>query len=160
MIAVVPQIDNPRTNHKLKLVAKNDEKAPVTAVACCNGNLVAAIGTKIIIHSFDESEIAGIAFLDVFLYVTCISVVKNLLLVGDLEKSVALVAYQQDPAKLTLVSKDITPLQCWSVSCIIDETDVCCFLFRLALLLLMEIVIYMWFHTTHTTLQVLAGRGC
>lgn len=47
IIDVVPEPNNPQTNHKFKLFCKTDEKAPVTALCAVNGCLLTAIGTKV-----------------------------------------------------------------------------------------------------------------
>ena len=109
IIDVVPEKDNPQTNHKLKLLYASEEKSPVSALCDINGYLLAAIGSKvkkqiisfsnyffqIIIHEFDDSQdLTGIAFLDVNVYVTSVCVVKNLVFVGDMVKSVCLLGFQ------------------------------------------------------------------
>ena len=125
IVEIVPQFNNPQTNHKLKLVFESEEKSPVTALCGINGYIAAAIGPKVIIHSFDDSseEITGIAFIDVNIYVTSLTVVKNLILCGDLLKSCSLLAFQEEPAKVTLVGKDFSPLSVTAVSAIVDDGE-------------------------------------
>lgn len=94
IIDVVPEPGNPQTNHKFKLYCKTDEKAPVTALVGVNGNLLASIGTKIIMYAVEEGELNGIAFLDVNIFVVSLSAVKNLILVSDIFKSVWFVCFQ------------------------------------------------------------------
>ncbi|KAJ3220748.1 Cleavage and polyadenylation specificity factor subunit 1 [Clydaea vesicula] len=103
VVEVVPQIDNPQTNHKLKLLYVSDEKSPVTALSSINGFLIASIGSKVIIHSFDNSEkLTGVAFLDVNLYVTSL---------------------MEIPPKVTLIGKDYYPLSVYSLNCIVNENE-------------------------------------
>lgn len=47
IIDVVPEKDNPQTNHKLKLLYASEEKSPVSALCDINGYLLAAIGSKV-----------------------------------------------------------------------------------------------------------------
>lgn len=93
------------------MICQSEEKSAVTALESINGYLIAAIGTKIIIHTYGEAgDITGVAFLDVNIYVTSLTIVKNLILVGDLVKSVSLLAFQAEPPKITLIGKDFTPM--------------------------------------------------
>jgi cleavage and polyadenylation specificity factor subunit 1 len=101
------------------LICQSEEKNPVTALSSINGYLIAAIGTKVIIHTYDEEGITGIAFLDVNLYVTSLCVVKNLILVGDILKSVCLLAFQEEPPKITLIGKDFTALGVYASNVIV-----------------------------------------
>ncbi|KIJ63088.1 hypothetical protein HYDPIDRAFT_29778 [Hydnomerulius pinastri MD-312] len=94
--------------YKLKLRVRDDAKGPVTALCGINGYLVSSMGQKIFIRAFDLDErLVGVAFLDVGVYVTSLRALKNLLLIGDAVKSVWLVAFQEDPYKLMILSKDV-----------------------------------------------------
>ncbi|KAI9205850.1 CPSF A subunit region-domain-containing protein [Polychytrium aggregatum] len=122
IIDVVPEIDNPQTNHKLKLLYQNEEKTPVSAVSAISGYLLVAIGSKIIIHSFEDAEsLVGVAFLDVNIYVTTVSVVKNLILVGDISKSVWFLGFQEEPPKLALLGKDFNKLSVYSSAFLVND---------------------------------------
>ncbi|KAF5351191.1 hypothetical protein D9756_008185 [Leucocoprinus leucothites] len=93
--------------YKLRLRCRDDAKGPVTAVCGLNDYLVSSMGQKIFVRAFDSDErLVGVAFLDVGVYVTSLRTLKNLLLIGDAVKSVSFVAFQEDPYKLVLLSKD------------------------------------------------------
>ncbi|KAF8886814.1 CPSF A subunit region-domain-containing protein [Infundibulicybe gibba] len=95
--------------YKLRLRCRDDAKGPVTAVCGFNGYLVSSMGQKIFVRAFDLDErLVGVAFMDVGVYVTSLQTLKNLLLVGDAVKSVAFIAFQEDPYKLVLLAKDIS----------------------------------------------------
>ena len=88
VIEVVPEPGEPQTNHKLKFLAEKEYKSPITAIAESNGYIVACIGQKIIIHTFDKTEtLAGVAFIDQQVYVTSVCAIKNTILIGDVLKS-------------------------------------------------------------------------
>ncbi|KAI8813010.1 CPSF A subunit region-domain-containing protein, partial [Cladochytrium replicatum] len=123
IIEVVPEPDNPQTNHKMKILLQNEEKGPVTAIGDVNGYLVAAIGQKIIIHSYDGESLVGVAFIDVNIYVHSITSVKNVIMIGDIYKSVWLLAFQDEPPKLVILGKDYYPLQVISCEFLIDESN-------------------------------------
>ncbi|KAJ9053518.1 mRNA cleavage and polyadenylation factor subunit [Entomophthora muscae] len=107
IIDVVPEINNPRTNHKLKLLVSEDIKGPVTALAGINGYLVSCVGSKIIIRSFRDGEgLDGVAFIDVQIYVCSVTTIKNFILIGDAYKSVWFLGFQEEPPKLILLGKD------------------------------------------------------
>jgi cleavage and polyadenylation specificity factor subunit 1 len=63
---------------------------------------------QIYVRAFDRDErLVGVAFLDVGIYVSSLRAVKNLLVLGDAVRSVWLVAFQEEPFKLVVVSKDV-----------------------------------------------------
>jgi cleavage and polyadenylation specificity factor subunit 1 len=63
---------------------------------------------QIFVRAFDADErLVGVAFMDVGVYVTSLKTLKNLLLIGDAVKSLSFVAFQEDPYKLVLLSKDV-----------------------------------------------------
>ncbi|KAI0027906.1 CPSF A subunit region-domain-containing protein [Vararia minispora EC-137] len=96
---------------QLRLRCRDDAKGPVTAVCGINNYLVSSMGQKIFVRAFDLDErLVGVAFLDVGVYVTALRAVKNLLLIGDAVKSVWFVAFQEDPYKLVVLSKDVYPV--------------------------------------------------
>ncbi|KAI0687702.1 CPSF A subunit region-domain-containing protein [Cytidiella melzeri] len=93
--------------YKLKLLCRDEAKGPVTALCGIDNYLVSSMGQKIYIRAFDLDErLVGVAFLDVSLYVTSLVAIKNLLVIGDALKGVWLVAFQEDPYKLVVLSKD------------------------------------------------------
>ncbi|KAI0224134.1 mRNA cleavage and polyadenylation factor subunit, partial [Massospora cicadina] len=107
IIDVVPEPNNPRTNHKLKLVVSEEIKGPVTALAGVNGYLVSCVGSKIILRSFKDGEgLDGVAFIDVQIYVCSVATIKNFILLGDAYKSVWFLGFQEEPPKLILLGKD------------------------------------------------------
>ncbi|EGO29249.1 hypothetical protein SERLADRAFT_445076 [Serpula lacrymans var. lacrymans S7.9] len=109
IVEVVPDYSqNLKRWYKLKLLARDDAKGPVTALCGINGYLVSSMGQKIFIRAFDMDErLVGVAFLDVGVYVTSLRVVKNFLLIGDAVKSIWFVAFQEDPYKLVVLAKDV-----------------------------------------------------
>lgn len=99
-----------RRRHRLKLLCKDEAKGPVTAVCGMNGYLVSSMGQKIFVRAFDLDErLVGVAFLDAGVYVTSIRCLKNLLVITDAIKGVWFVAFQEDPFKLVILSKEVRP---------------------------------------------------
>ncbi|CAO3589394.1 unnamed protein product [Absidia cylindrospora] len=122
IIEVVPELDNPQTNHKFKFLCKEDVKGAVTAMCDVSGHLAACIGSKMIIWSFEDNEsLVGVAFIDVQIYVTCMSSIKNFILLGDAQKSIWFLGFQIEPAKLILLGKDYQSFEVGSVNYIIDD---------------------------------------
>ena len=112
IISVIPDASCPEGKYRLKLVYEEEVKGPVTAIDGVTGYLVTAIGPKLIVHSFGDGEsLDGVAFMDVSIYVTTISVIKNYVLIGDAFKSIILAAFQEDPAKLLQLGKDFSNLR-------------------------------------------------
>ncbi|WVW79420.1 protein CFT1 [Kwoniella bestiolae CBS 10118] len=95
----------------LKLRAKDPARNPVSAISHINGYLLNSNGPKLYVKGFDDDQqLMGLAFLDVQIYVTSIKVFKNFILVSDLYKNFWFIALQEDPYKLTTISKDLQPV--------------------------------------------------
>ncbi len=95
IIEVVPEIDNPQTNHKFKKLKVADEKGAISSICSVNGYLLIAIGAKIMMYSFDDDEsLTGVAFLDVNFYVTRLLAIKNMIIICDVAKSVWFAVFQ------------------------------------------------------------------
>nr|XP_018259229.1 protein CFT1 [Kwoniella dejecticola CBS 10117]OBR81387.1 protein CFT1 [Kwoniella dejecticola CBS 10117] len=96
---------------KLQLRAKDPARNPVSAISHINGYLLNSNGPKLYVKGFDDDQqLMGLAFLDVQIYVTSIKVFKNLILISDINKSFWFVSLQEDPYKLTTISKDLQPV--------------------------------------------------
>lgn len=63
----------------------------------------------------------GVAFIDVQIYVTSISAIKNFIVLGDAQKSVWFLGFQLEPAKLVLLAKDYQSFEVSSVNFLIDD---------------------------------------
>ncbi|TPX54847.1 hypothetical protein PhCBS80983_g05700 [Powellomyces hirtus] len=123
IISVVPDPAHPHANHRFKRLFVNEEKGPVTALCNVGGYLLAAIGTKIIIHSFEDNEsLTGVAFIDVNMYVNTVCAIKNLILVGDMMKSAWFLGFQEDPPKLVLLGKDYHSLSVYGLEFMVDDS--------------------------------------
>ncbi|KAF7726104.1 Cleavage and polyadenylation specificity factor subunit 1 [Apophysomyces ossiformis] len=122
IIEVVPEPNNPQTNHRFKHLHTEDVKGAVTALCDVSGHLVSCIGSKVIIWSFEDNEsVVGVAFIDVQIYVTSICSMKNFIVLGDAQKSVWFLGFQLEPAKLVLLGKDYQSFEVASVNFIIDD---------------------------------------
>jgi len=117
IVEVVPDPNVlPERWYRLRLRCRDEAKGPVTAVCGLSGYVVSAVGQKLFVRAFDSDErLVGVAFMDVGVYVTSLRALKNLLLVGDAVKSVMFVAFQEDPYKLLLISKDLKGIPTASV---------------------------------------------
>ncbi|KAI8973376.1 CPSF A subunit region-domain-containing protein [Mycotypha africana] len=122
IIEVVPEPNNPQTNHKFKHLYTEDVKGAVTAMCNVSGHLAACIGSKVIVYSLEDDEsLVGVAFIDVQIYVTSMSSIKNFILIGDVQKSIWFLGFQIEPAKLTLLGKDYQSFEVCCVDYIIDD---------------------------------------
>lgn len=95
-------------------------KGAISAIASLQGHLLVAIGPKIILHSWNGSELVGAAFFDAPLYVVSLNIVKNFVLFGDIHKSIYFLCWKEDGAQLVLLAKDFGSLDCCATEFLID----------------------------------------
>ena len=60
---------------------------------------------QIYIWQLKDTDLSGVAFIDTHIYIHSLTTLKNLILVGDVLKSVTLYRYQTDLKVLSIVSK-------------------------------------------------------
>lgn len=107
IIEVVTSADDPAARYKLKLLAKDEGKGPITAVTDINGYLVVVMGLKLFVRSLENDEwLVTVAFLDTPFHCTSLRRLKNFFLLTDVQRNVWLVAFQEEPFRLVVVAKD------------------------------------------------------
>ena len=77
---------------------------------------------QVYIWQLKDQDLQGLAFIDTQIYIHQIAVVKNLILIADICKSVLLLRFQEQYKVLSLVSRDIKPLEVYSVAYLVDNT--------------------------------------
>jgi cleavage and polyadenylation specificity factor subunit 1 len=139
----------------LKMRCKDHTRNPVSAITHINGYLLHSNGPKVGVELKqrkdglteqiyvrgldDDSQLMGLAFLDVTIYVTSIKVFKNFILVSDLVKSMWFVALQvgcvsscgavgqetdpaqEDPYRFTTIAKDLSPISLLDADFMVHE---------------------------------------
>jgi cleavage and polyadenylation specificity factor subunit 1 len=104
----------------LRELYSKEMKGSISAIASIQGNLLVAIGAKIILHTWNGSELNGAAFFDAPLYVVSLNIVKNFVLFGDIHKSIYFLNWKEEGAQLQILAKDFTPLDCTTSEFLID----------------------------------------
>lgn len=74
-------------------------------------------------YAMEGGSLNGVAFLDVCIFVVSMSAVKNFVQISDVYKSVWFVVFQEDPAKLVLLGKDLYQTHVYSSEFIIGDSD-------------------------------------
>ncbi|SPO24031.1 related to cleavage and polyadenylation specificity factor, 160 kDa subunit [Ustilago trichophora] len=93
---------------RLKLVCRDDSRAPVTAIADLNGFLVSTCGQKLYVRALEKEEwLISIAFLDCPFYITSVKVVKNFILLSDAQKSLWFLAFQEEPYRFIDLGREV-----------------------------------------------------
>jgi cleavage and polyadenylation specificity factor subunit 1 len=120
---VAPTYD-PAARYKLRLLVKDDCKGPITNVSDINGYLIIVMGLKLFIRSLEKDEwLITVAFLDTPYQLTSVQRLKNFLLLTDVHKSVWFVAFQEEPYRLVVISKDYNDVYQSCGSFLIREED-------------------------------------
>ncbi|CAG8449548.1 6133_t:CDS:10 [Ambispora gerdemannii] len=122
IVEVVPEPDNPQTNHKYKMLCFEDTKGSVTAICDVNGYLLTCVGPKIFIRAFEDNDrLISVAFIDIQIYVNSVVSIKDFILVGDVYKSIWFLGFQEEPAKLALLGKDPHDLEVVTANFMLDK---------------------------------------
>lgn len=121
VIEVVPEPGKPLTKNRFKTMYAEEQRGPVSALCGLGGHLLAAIGQKVFIWKFDsDGSLRGLAFVDTNAYITQALTFKNYALVGDIQRSVTLLQYQEEFKTLAVVSRDIKPMEVFAAEFLID----------------------------------------
>ncbi|GHJ84497.1 hypothetical protein NliqN6_0899 [Naganishia liquefaciens] len=121
-IVEVVGADDIRGEWRLRLICTEEGKGPVSALANIGKYIVQAMGQKIYVKALDkEDHLVPVAFLDVPPYITSLKTFKNLLLIGDMVKSVWLAVFQESPFKLDVIAKDFYDASIVSVDFLASE---------------------------------------
>lgn len=111
VVTVVPELERPETNKKLKLIAREEIlRGAVTAISeiGSQGFLIIAQGQKCMVRGLKEDgSLLPVAFMDMNTYVTSIKELPGtgLCVFADALKGAWLAGYMEEPYKMTIFGK-------------------------------------------------------
>ena len=99
-----------------------EAKMACTALSALDGHLIVAVGTKLTVHTWDGVELNSVAFFDTPIHTVSINVVKNFILVGDLEKGLHFFRWKANGFEKSIIqlSKDFDRMDVVSTEFLID----------------------------------------
>ncbi|KAM0789430.1 hypothetical protein ACM66B_000255 [Microbotryomycetes sp. NB124-2] len=125
VIKTNPEPEAAGRTHQLKLRTFEDAKSAVSNVCDINGHLILSLGQKLYARAFEQDEVLiNVGFLDIGMHVASMQSMKNFLLLGDIMKSVSLIAFQEEPFKLVMLGKDFKPARTANVTFLINDSRV------------------------------------
>jgi cleavage and polyadenylation specificity factor subunit 1 len=105
-----------------RLACAREAKMACTALSGLEGHLIVAIGNKLIVHSWDGADLLPVAFFDTPLHTVTINVVKNFILLGDLQKGACFLRWKDTGREklLTQLSKDFEQMDVLATEFLVD----------------------------------------
>ena len=105
-----------------RLACVREAKMACTALSGLEGNLVVAIGNKLIVHSWDGESLTPVAFFDTPLHTVTVNVVKNFILLGDLQKGAFFLRWKDTGHEklLTQLAKDFEHMDVAATEFLVD----------------------------------------
>lgn len=105
-----------------RLACVREAKMACTALAGLEGHLAIAIGNKLIVHSWDGESLTPVAFFDTPLHTATINVVKNFILLGDLQKGAFFLRWKDTGHEkhLTQLAKDFEHMDVLATEFLVD----------------------------------------
>lgn len=105
---IVPDPSRPDVRHKIKLVSTTLVAGAVTALCEVMGRIAVGQGQRILMRGVQEDHtVESIAFLDTEMYISSLKAIRNVILTGDLYRSVWVVNYGWEPHRLDVLGKDL-----------------------------------------------------
>nr|AGE94838.1 cleavage and polyadenylation specific factor [Encephalitozoon cuniculi] len=105
IISVVPSLESPFKDCKLKVLGIEKTKGSIVRCEEVRGKIALCLGTKIMIYKIDRSNgIIPIGFYDLHIFTSSISVVKNYILASDIYRGLSFFFFQSKPIRLHLIS--------------------------------------------------------
>ena len=108
-----------------RLACTRDAKMACTALSGLEGHLIIAIGNKLIVHSWDGEFLQPVAFFDTPLHTVTINVVKNFILIGDLQKGAYFLRWKDTGHEKLIVqlAKDFEHLDVLATEFLVDGSQ-------------------------------------
>lgn len=105
IISIVPDLESPFKDCKLKLLGVEKTKGSIVQCEEVRGKIALCLGTKIMVYKVDRRRgIIPIGFHDLHMFTSSISVVKNYLLASDIYRGLSFFFFQSKPIRLHLIS--------------------------------------------------------
>lgn len=109
---------------KIEKLYHKDQKSPVSALAGLDGNLLLAIGPRLILHCWKRSTLVGLSFFDARFYIQCLKVVKGIVIITDVFHGAQVFYWQPRRKRMVLLGRDTGTLATEAAEFILDGASV------------------------------------
>lgn len=95
-----------KTKKALKILASEATKGTIQEISSVRGKIAVILTTRLMVYEFDRNEgIQAIAFHDLYMLTTGLDVIKNYIVVSDLNMGICLLYFQSEPVKIHLLAR-------------------------------------------------------
>lgn len=124
IISVVPEVDRPEANHKLKLVTSETSKGPAISICDVSGRFSVVQGQRLFVRQLEgDDTVSPVAFTDTALYSKEVKSFENLMLIADSYSSVSLHGFDAEPYRMLKLGNDSLEVNVSAADFIVHDSN-------------------------------------